>query len=183
MIKIDKPPITTGFLDLPLEIKEEIYLYVVIQLVPVILRVYDEVRLGIEPALAAVNRQMRAESLVVFYCYNTFHMKSFNDAVICLANLEPELVKELRHVRVLNEAKGSRENQLGFIFRHLNANRRGLCGLRKDALAVRICVDIQWETQVEWTKVVDIPEFEVVGTDGAWYVRSLERDDGYDPQM
>lgn len=175
------------FLTLPPEIGDVIYLLAVIQPGPIHLIVRHERRCPLEPALAAVSRQTRGESLAIFYRHNTFLISSFDYAVNCLSELDPELVKQLRDVHIVNPGrkKASRRNQLLSVFNQLSTIDRGRFALRKDALAVRIYVkhllSHEWrqrcQSWTQWNKLVDIEESDVVGRDGASSVWFREREE------
>ena len=91
----------TNFLDLPKELRNDIYFRVIRQGCVFVIYHYDPVPLR-EPAIAAVCRQVRTESLSIFYGNNTFTSTVASISLEFLERLGRESVGMLRNLRAFD---------------------------------------------------------------------------------
>ncbi|CAK3928391.1 Hypothetical predicted protein [Lecanosticta acicola] len=90
-----------GFLDLPVELRNEIYELSTVQILPVTI---VSCRVS-EPAISKLNRKTRAEALPIFYGQNIFGSPHRQGLSTFLQSLDRERVHMLRNVRLAYVAK------------------------------------------------------------------------------
>jgi hypothetical protein len=93
-----KPAEQCPFLELPAEIRNEIYTLALIQHGSVF--VHPSIPWFLEPALLAVNRQVRFETLGLWYSDNTFAIDGSNPAVRFLRALSDQKLRALCTLRI-----------------------------------------------------------------------------------
>lgn len=168
-----------SFLDLPAEIRNEIYLlalpvHTTIQLSESLPEKATSTKQYFheEPALLAVSRQIREEASPVFYGINTFQTPYSSRTIAFLDQLGMERARMLRNLRAFSSHVvlfgTNRETWLDTVLR---ATKRLLkeCGacLHRDALLV----PFKEGDGLTWKRLSEIEKFEIVGEKYDWSLR------------
>lgn len=92
---------STSFLDLPPELRNEVYGHNLIKNYPIEVRPTQPYLK--EPALSAVNKQVRFEALAIWYGVNIFEIRGSSPAVKFLRSLPDEKLRLLRTLHITTE--------------------------------------------------------------------------------
>ena len=147
---------TTTFLDLPAELRNEIYTYALVERIPIDVN-HSRPYLR-EPAMLFVSRQVRPEALSVWYGENKFLIEGSSPAVKFLRSLAPLKLRCLRNVLVsvtnISPASYARER----ISKMMHEFGRG--GMRRQAIhfEVNAVGYLEWMNLDQLEDLVDQPE-------------------------
>lgn len=147
------------FLELPPELRNEIYRHVIVVGHDEDLHEdEDYVEIAIhrpyvtEPALLAVNRQIRSETVSIFYGENIFRIKGSVIIVHFLRTADEDVVRSLRYVQIKTGELQKRNAAMGRIRQLLREFKSR--GLRKSA----IHYEAEVEGETEWVNLKELEE-------------------------
>jgi hypothetical protein len=103
----------TTFLDLPPELRNEIYSYMLVR--KGVVEIKTVAPYVLEPALLAVNRQIRSEALTIFYGENTFQIAGSTLITKFLRTAGEEKIRALRDVKIYCMMPNSFSMACGFV--------------------------------------------------------------------
>lgn len=155
-------------LDLPTELRDYIYALVVQQHEPIRLPYHTSVAPFTtisrppEPALLAVNRQIRMEAMSVFYGDNVFRCSRPDTARSFLRELNECQIKRLRKLEILF---GPSSPRIQADLHQLGSEFSGR-GLRKEAVWMRV----PFRHGSPWSRLTDMRRLEVVESGPLWVV-------------
>lgn len=160
-------------LALPPELRTRIYEYAVVEETPVSVGEQSPVTFAWqprirEPALLHTNRQLRAETSLIYYSMNVFQMKTSTLVEPWFETLGEQCVSLLKEMRAFGPSAGRVERSQYWLPEYETAVRMwcenlGHCNLRKEALLLPLRDE---HGEERWVMLAELKDYSAVKVDG-----------------
>lgn len=142
-------PTRCCFLDLPPELRNEIYSYILSSQIVMLSNSSPRI---FEPAILAANRQVRSETISLFYADNTFAISGSSPANKLLRNMSDQKLRALRALRIITSQAMSH----GYIQTRIEQFNREFMPRGLDRLAIMFQLDGDDGGRPQWVNLGDL---------------------------